>query len=54
MTANFATEIPDTLGFQKITGGEGTLLWYTDGSKNNIQVGAGVYITDNVTRLPDN
>jgi hypothetical protein len=49
MEANFATEISDVLGCQEITGEECTILCYTDGYKKDEQVGAGVYITDNVT-----
>jgi hypothetical protein len=35
MDANFATEIPDALGYQEITGEEGTILCYKDGSKKD-------------------
>ena len=49
MEVNFTTEIPEITGYQEITGGEDTIRCYTDGSKKNEQVGAGVYIADKQT-----
>ena len=44
---NFATEIPSVSEYEEIISEEGTIQCYTDGSKMNDNVGAGVYIMDN-------
>ena len=46
MDLEFATEIPEALNFQEISGGYNTISCYTDGSKKNDQVGAAVHITE--------
>ena len=44
MGLEFATEIPEALNFQEISGGNNTISYYTDGSKKNDQLGAAAHI----------